>query len=849
MAIGNTTDETAICVLAAMLQPGLTVIASVSRQAAQTRYHNLQSARIDCICLHSLMDNDAIDAAWAKVENSQCQILSIESCLLLDDRWQQRFASLHNRHVYCSSLILCDADATSVWSGDRFNAMHAAVLPAAGICLTGNKAPANVIAISPIMPDDITTDIIAAIAPQANPAPTADYSITFNPADRCQVQFMVERVDVFPEHIDNFDAIQQFKLTFLAEYLHRLPMMLRQLQTPDALMRINNNFAARTGFSATAISTPVPDDYLELKNKYEHCGIIFTKRNNGTETEHAITLAGGCAASCFTTCCDNSDDSESKIEEFADSRCPLLVTPEAQSIDKPDVRFVIDLCRPNSIEQLMATASACGLDGRMSIVSIFIPHYDMSRLNANDATPELPQELEVAKGHWIPTQQFEILCRNFGIDSTQLHIDTFNAANDLLRPNCIIDNDVFMSHLCNYCKYNSQCGMSNNPNLPSQWVQASLYDEYITANGISVDLSSRESLAEGYNLAMPATNTLKHEMATRRRLLDKMPVSIGDKIYNGLSGLLAEILSGEERHITLSMSDNPSIDDNKATADALYPLLLLGIIDNYKFGGNSVSISITGKPCASYCRKLLQFLMRHLPQHQAEDMASEAFNNIGNDEAWNALQMLLKFIDRKLDMARERALTDIEDLCLMAAYGPVSNNVADANEYIKEYLHCYYHSPYLQQPGDNEYPSLAANTQCGKASSLEIIAKYARLLGSFAEDTGKVLQLHGAVRRLMRSAMPNGTLSILDALCMATLGYDQMPMLAGRVAKAYRNGYALLRRNGGTDFLSRWDEIKPLLRFNDTLAVTIDSLKAQELEIELTIHNEWLNNFIKKYGN
>lgn len=855
IATNDIAHETAILTLATMLQPEQAIIASASWQTALARCRNLQNAGISSIAMHSHMDRNALDAAWTKIENSQCKMICIESSLMLDNDLQQRFSSLGDRHVHCSHFVLCEADAASMWSSGRFNAMHAQSVSAAWHCLGGNAGHVNVIAFSRIMPDDVTADIVATISPGSAPGRNGNNSITPCMADRCQVQFVVERIDTHPDRIDDFDAIQQSKLAFLGEYLRRLPMLLRRLQATDALMRINGNFAERTGCTSTAISTPMPDNYLEPKNEYEHCGIIFTVRNNGREVEQAISSAGGTATSYFTSDYDDSDNPETRLENFADNRYPLLITPSTPCIDKPNVRFAIDLCRPSSIEQLMATASLCGLDGKMSLVSIFIPHYSMSRLNADDTTPGLPQELEAAKGHMIPTYRLETLCKSFGIDSTQLRIDTFNAANDLLRPNCVIDNDIFMSHLCSYCKDNGRCSMSRNANLPSQWVPANLYDEYLAANGISDGSSSPESLAEGYNLAMPATDTFKHDMAKRRRLLDKLlkeiPVETGDKKYNGLSGLLAAISPDEKKFLVLPTSDNSGLDDLITTTDALYQLALLGIIDDFKFdkGRDTVLISLTGKPFGSYCRKLLQLLMRHLPQHRAEDIASEACNNADHDEAENALQALLQFIDRKHDISRHRALTDIEDLCLTAAYGRTGSNIADANEYIKDYLHYYYHSPYLDRQGSDEYPSLAADTQCGKASSLEIIAKYARLLGSFAEDTGKVLQLHGAVRRLMRSAMPNGTLSILDALCMATLGYDQMPMLAGRVAKAYRNGYALLRRNGGTDFLSRWDEIKPLLRFNDTLAVTIDSLEAQELEIELTIHNEWLNNFIKKYGN
>ena len=89
---------------------------------------------------------------------------------------------------------------------------------------------------------------------------------------------------------------------------------------------------------------------------------------------------------------------------------------------------------------------------------------------------------------------------------------------------------------------------------------------------------------------------------------------------------------------------------------------------------------------------------------------------------------------------------------------------------------------------------------------------------------------------------------MLDALCMIALGYNHLPLLACRIADAYRAGYTLLRKQYGNEFIDRWSEVKPLLEINDEIAHGVKMLETLELDIEIQAHNEWLNNFLKRYG-
>ena len=54
--------------------------------------------------------------------------------------------------------------------------------------------------------------------------------------------------------------------------------------------------------------------------------------------------------------------------------------------------------------------------------------------------------------------------------------------------------------------------------------------------------------------------------------------------------------------------------------------------------------------------------------------------------------------------------------------------------------------------------------------------------------------------------------------------------------------------HNGNEFIDRWGEVKPLLEINDEIAHSVKMLETLELDIEIQAHNEWLNNFLKRYG-
>ncbi len=833
-------------VAAAMLQPGLAIVASITETDTKIRCRNLQASGIDCCMLYKQMPSDAFESALASLEDSSVQFVSLQSQLLLDVDIMRRLSSLKRQRIFFSTIIICDAEAISIWS-DNFSAIHRQVAATVRKHLAAPDEELNTIAVTQVMPQDVSDDIMSTLSPGNMPY-NPENIVRTDCSCRSNLQFAIEQPTNTPydtdetasviNDIDDFDAIQKSKIAYAGEYLHRLPLQLRLLQ------------------QGTVAASTMPDNYyLATKNRFEHAGVIFTRRNYAGEVEKGLEKNGIKALSLFTSEYEDNDDASLRFSEFIDNKAPLIIaqTGTTPCFDKPNIRFVINLCRPDSIEDLMASASVCGLDGQAALITTFFQNFGLAR-PTND---NIPEPIAFTKGHWINACAFESLCTKHGIDPAELQTEIFDPTHDLIRLNCAIDNDIFMSHLCNYCKERSNCTLLNSTNLPTGWIPADKYADYLSRNSIASHETANESLAQSYNIAMPAIDNKQHCMATCRNLLHKLlhtcTLSTENGNYaNGLTELLSGMDTDKTAYAAISIDNNSDFENMEITATALCYLGIIGVVDEFHTDNarKQLLLQVSNKPEGFYCRRLLQLLLCHLPRHEAEDIASEACNCDSDCcEPENALSALLDFIERKSHAASERKLIDINDLCILATE---NKDCTDSNEYIKKYIHNYYNSPFLHDACGNEDDHdgnfLDIDTRHGRESSLDILCKYIRLMASL--DNDRIQQLHGAVRRLLRLSTGNGTLSMLDALCMMSLHFDCSRLLYDRIADAYGKGYEQLRAQEHNAFHHRWNnEIKPLLHScNPAISRQMATLTGYELRIELKAHNEWLNKFINRYG-
>lgn len=163
---------------------------------------------------------------------------------------------------------------------------------------------------------------------------------------------------------------------------------------------------------AKAYSKNVNEYMLPTKNGYENAGIIFNPYANTLSTiyknlSQADNLKG-IKIGKYSGQLTNSEKEESQ-KQFIENKTGILVATKAfgMGIDKPNIRFTVHTCVPESIEAFYQEAGRAGRDGNYSVNIIIAPPdnttYDDSkdkevyRFFINQSFPEIEKIKEAMR--------------------------------------------------------------------------------------------------------------------------------------------------------------------------------------------------------------------------------------------------------------------------------------------------------------------------------------------------------------------------------------------------------------------------------------------------------------------
>lgn len=913
--------------IAAMLQPGVTLVIDPLRSLMKDQYDGLIGAGIDC-CSYinsSIEVPEAIKAKGAKEiqdyrikereRRSKCleqseflfMFLSPERLSILNFR--ERLKNMQETGVYFAYGVIDEVHCVSEWGHDfRFSYLHLGrnlyryVLPKPKegdekenhIPLFGLTATASF---------DVLADVERELSGNGAFPLDAETVVREGDTNRFEIQYKVEPVPVSftLKQADgtvkpNKWAIFDSKKDFLDSLISQMPFYLNELLTEQSIQTITDGYTTgprADGRELKSLQTDIPSDFLSAQDVYDYGGIVFCPHKDHTgvavftnqfelTTKHPNAKIGTFVGSDDGIALHHVEESFKNLELFRDNKLSLMIATKAfgMGIDKPNVRFTINMNYSSSLESFVQEAGRAGRDQRMALSVIMLSKYRIARVkpgtqffkaniykwyDANDIE-------EIAQKKGIPVEDFEICdetsdlvklkCKQCGDSCKRFENNCCSfACNHCDKPQ---KYESFKSVCAQKCEYYDTCELAKVPTVDkwSRYEHLSVYKErypFITCENYEFLNADYETVMFFYNNNFKGEN---HEKLKMHQLLSKlsMKVTVGgqnedEKTIHGFLATLQSVRVGT-KVISYIPYTKGEYDD---IAKAIYRMCCIDLIDDFTQDYNSKCFRIVSykKSDGQYYAALEKYLRRYYTVERAAELVSEVPSYKGENEIHKCLGFLTHFIYDKIAVKRKRAIDDMFAFCV---HGVDANKDWKAiNEELKDELYFYFNSKYARREYRTERGeqfSLLVDTDEGKRSSWETVLKFMQVVdnqwisknseaGSTQNDNAK--HLYGAVRLIRRDAKEiNPTIDLLGAFCLMFLGTNNNHLLQKELEDLYISGMKEFYRQN--DRILFWEHIFEVFNNNPNVSAYFANngglLKSAAM---LEIHKYELSNIKNNY--
>lgn len=913
--------------IAAMLQPGVTLVIDPLRSLMKDQYDGLIGAGIDC-CSYinsSIEVPEAIKAKGAKEiqdyrikereRRSKCleqseflfMFLSPERLSILNFR--ERLKNMQETGVYFAYGVIDEVHCVSEWGHDfRFSYLHLGrnlyryVLPKPKegdekenhIPLFGLTATASF---------DVLADVERELSGNGAFPLDAETVVREGDTNRFEIQYKIEPVPVSftLKQADgtvkpNKWAIFDSKKDFLDSLISQMPFYLNELLTEQSIQTITDGYTTgprADGRELKSLQTDIPSDFLSAQDVYDYGGIVFCPHKDHTgvavftnqfelTTKHPNAKIGTFVGSGDGIALHHVEESFKNLELFRDNKLSLMIATKAfgMGIDKPNVRFTINMNYSSSLESFVQEAGRAGRDQRMALSVIMLSKYRIARVkpgtqffkaniykwyDANDIE-------EIAQKKGIPVEDFEICdetsdlvklkCKQCGDSCKRFENNCCSfACNHCDKPQ---KYESFKSVCAQKCEYYDTCELAKVPTVDkwSRYEHLSVYKErypFITCENYEFLNADYETVMFFYNNNFKGEN---HEKLKMHQLLSKlsMKVTVGgqnedEKTIHGFLATLQSVRVGT-KVISYIPYTKGEYDD---IAKAIYRMCCIDLIDDFTQDYNSKCFRIVSykKSDGQYYAALEKYLRRYYTVERAAELVSEVPSYKGENEIHKCLGFLTHFIYDKIAVKRKRAIDDMFAFCV---HGVDANKDWKAiNEELKDELYFYFNSKYARREyriERGEQFSLLVDTDEGKRSSWETVLKFMQVVdnqwisknseaGSTQNDNAK--HLYGAVRLIRRDAKEiNPTIDLLGAFCLMFLGTNNNHLLQKELEDLYISGMKEFYRQN--DRILFWEHIFEVFNNNPNVSAYFANngglLKSAAM---LEIHKYELSNIKNNY--
>lgn len=806
--------------LAALLQPGITLVIDPLVSLMKDQNDGLKSNGIDaCAVINSSQSEDEKKKNQIRMQESKALVVFLSPERLSIDRFRRSLSAMHSAGVYFAYGVIDEVHCVSEWGHDfRPSYLHLGrnLVEYVRPKKTGNrkKDQLTLFGLTATASFDVLADVERELSGDGAFPLTADSTVRYENTNRLELQYRV--VSLRASSARKRKEIFEQKKALVAQVVLKLGEWLRELQTPEAIARIKERFEQRETITDEAyrrqiqerkLEVGIEDDWYKEDNDCQAGLIIFCPhRARGlgvydnewdlgvaSALERALQLKNG-QFSRFI----GGDDPKYQ-ESFIKGKTPVMVATKAfgMGIDKPNVRFTINMNHSGSLESFVQEAGRAGRDRRMALATILYS----DAVIENDGAQEVPKLDEEGRNPDEKEERKRLQSVDFGVHQF---------FHDMGYPSEECDREIM--------------------------------------NFVLKHPVGRADDAEGF---LERLYHAKEEEPVKVTLT----YGYGSKDYNSVIETLSRFNRGGNSRQTDKDSENRV---SEHLGKAIYRLCCIGVVSDYTqdYGNKQYEIKATRKADGEYYRGLQRFLARYYTPERAAEEVGIARNYMGQNEVHRCLAYLTHFIYDKIAAKRYRAIQDMERFCQQAVDSKKS--WLEVNEDLKDTLYYYFNSRYAREGYSiNGHPySLTDDTERGRNASFDILFKYMRVVdddllevGSTQKDSIK--HLHGAVRLIRRAVTDaNPALDLLNVFCLLYSGTGGNENLRDELVESYMQGYS--------EFYKRTPDKKEfyekIAMFHNTLRgkTSVDEgdwnmLQEWRVGFEIERQAEWLSTFTEHF--
>lgn len=892
--------------LAAMLQPGVTIVVDPLRSLMTDQYEGLLSNGIDSCCfINSLLDPKERLAAEKRMESSEVQFVFMSPERLCIYEFRERLRIMHDLHVYFSYGVIDEVHCVSEWGHDfRFSYLHLGRNLYNYVHAKQENKPIALFGLTATASFDVLSDVERELSGNGAYELDANTIIRYENTDRIELQYKIEKVpisflpDKWYDRNNYIDAslpraispskwnAYDCKRDYLAKCIRDIPKQVLLLQSQENICRIKQRFADRQNselsYEEIDLVGDIPANFFAENDEYTQAGIVFCPHRGNTgvsvfENQESLSCSianiGTFVGASENDDAHNEEESFRHLSLFKQNKQPLMIATKAfgMGIDKPNVRFTVNMNYPSSLESFVQEAGRAGRDRKMSLAVILVSDFRIARISPTYQADDYP--LMILKGRWFYEEDLHKVLDHYDLEIPESYIDVATADTDWVRLNCHEHKKPFNPKKCNAgCPSLSKCNLKNAPDEARGWHLLSDLKKIMQDADQHLALQHLEYLSADYESNMFFfNNNFKGEIEEKRSLFEIFCRAQAESFLGNdretkpgqektICNVIDAVLSLKPEQELVAFLKYPEEADSYAVADiqkAIYRLCCIGFIDDYTcdYANEQFRIVAKRKADGAYYAELKQYLTRYYAEQRAEDVVKRVPGYKGENEVQKCLGFLIEFIYEKIAVKRKRALDDIRAFCASGIEG--AENWIETNESLKDYIYYYFNSKYANEDylADNGEPfSLTVDTDWGKQCSTDVVLKYLRvvdddLVGSGGTPIDNIKHLQGAVRLIRRSLTDtNPSLALLNCFCLIQLGCNNSEALERELIEDFRQGFI--------DFASAADSAAELwdfyYEFNNRINAVphrydLDKLANVSEELRASLHLIMLRKFSLSY--